>query len=83
MLDNQPLNGFSNYKMNSHNELVSQKSRRVKLMGLHQHLRLEVLQRNGFVRFKLDGRVFVFFHNCHHDVQNNFYLLFKVFEQFY
>ena len=40
MSDNQPLNGPSNYKMNSSNELVSQKSRRVTLMGLLQHLRL-------------------------------------------
>ena len=41
ILDNYPLNGPSDYNMNSHNELVmvSQKSRRVKLMGLLQHLR--------------------------------------------
>ena len=29
MLNTQPLNGPLNYKMNSHNKLVSQKSRRV------------------------------------------------------
>ena len=39
MLDNKPLNEPSNYKMNFHNELISQKRRRVKLMGLNQHLR--------------------------------------------
>ena len=39
MLDNQPLNGPSNYKMNSDNELISQESRRVKLMGFFQHLK--------------------------------------------
>ena len=29
MLDNQAITGPSNFKMNSHNEMVSQKSRRV------------------------------------------------------
>ena len=38
MLDNQPLNGPLNCVLNSHNELVSQKSRRLKPVGLVQHL---------------------------------------------
>ena len=51
LLDNPPLHGPSNYKMNSHNELVSQKVRRVKLMGLQQHLkRWSTWAYNGFVR---------------------------------
>ena len=39
MLDKYTLNRPSNYKMNSHNDLVSQISGIVKLMGLLQHLK--------------------------------------------
>ena len=45
-------------------ELVSVKSKRVKLMELLQYFSdVEVLELNGFVRFKLDGRVVLL--NCH------------------
>ena len=58
MLDNWPLNGPSNYTTNFRYELESEKSKRVKLMGLLQYFSdVEVLELNGFVRFRLDGRV--------------------------
>ena len=83
MLDNQPLNGPSNYKMNSHNELISQKNRRVKLMELLKHLRnwkylslMALIDLNWMVEF------FLLPFTC--DIEKKiFCLLFKVFKQFY
>ena len=58
MLNNQPLNGPSNYKMNSHKELVSQKLEESNLWDYTKIYGVEVLELNGFIRFKLDGQVF-------------------------
>ena len=58
MLNNQPLNGPSNYNMNSRKELVSQKLEESNLWDYTKIYGVEVLELNGFIRFTLDGQVF-------------------------